>query len=155
MLYAAETGISSNRLGLWLKCAFTLPTGYQVLKYSQRLFPEGSFLVVLGIYWLMWEETSPLKAEKRRWQAQIIHWLKWRSRKALEATKRLSFFLFLSSRWKNAYQSVAVKGERVTSIQRQFTTQFFKQIQSRLNFLIALKFYYSYYSIEHMIKSTF
>ena len=45
-------------------------------------------------------------------------WLKWRSRKALEATKRLNFILFLSSRWKNAYKSVAVKGERVTSIQR-------------------------------------
>ena len=40
-------------------------------------------------------------------------WLKWRSRKALEGTTRLNFILFLSSRWQNAYQSVAV-----ASIQR-------------------------------------
>ena len=50
MLHATETGRSSDRLGLWLVSAFTLPTCYQVLKYSQRLFPEGSFLVALGIY---------------------------------------------------------------------------------------------------------
>ena len=50
MLHATETGISSDRSGFWLVCAFTLPTCYQVLKYSQRLFPKGSFLVVLGIY---------------------------------------------------------------------------------------------------------